>query len=302
MVPGARSWLCVRRRRADRARRQPCVVDHAAARRARGRSPARAGDVPAGLTGARGAGLGSGNVGNRLCRDRRGAPDRRPWRCAVSPGGGARDPPGGWAERGQRARRLRRRRQPRLRDWSRARHGGLAAAGAAALVPLAAAVLSSLVAGACAKTAGPRESTHQPARASCGVLAGVSGGHGALGLPVGLMAFVPSWFAAELSRAELGQRRGGGDARGRRGRHLPPRRLGDAHGRARVIPVSLAVVVPLAAALPLSLAAPASRSWCSSGWRWTRLLPAGDRRTRRDARSRRTGVRGRDRPERRDRR
>ena len=72
------------------------------------------------------------------------------------------------------------------------------------------------------------------------------------------MAFVPSWFAAELgSSVALGSAAVAAMlVAGAAGTYLGGR-LGDAYGRALVILVSLAVVVPLAVALPFAAAVPA---------------------------------------------
>jgi MFS transporter, FSR family, fosmidomycin resistance protein len=136
---------------------------------------------------------------------------------------------------------------------------GLQAAGAAALVPLACALLlvgvrrragGDRAAAAVATVAGRRE-WRVFSFASAAATART-------GFMFGLMAFVPSWFAAELgSSVELGSAAVAAMLVAGAGGTYLGGRLGDAYGGTRVILVSLAVVVPLAALLPLSPAVPA---------------------------------------------
>jgi FSR family fosmidomycin resistance protein-like MFS transporter len=136
---------------------------------------------------------------------------------------------------------------------------GLAAAGAAALVPLAAAAL--VIAG------GPRlrhDGTRVGEQPRAGprdlrVFSMASAAATArTGFMFGLMAFVPSWFAADLgSSVALGSAAVAAMLVAGAGGTYLGGRLGDVHGRARVILISLAMVVPLAIALPLSPLVPA---------------------------------------------
>ena len=136
---------------------------------------------------------------------------------------------------------------------------GLEAAGLVALIPLAAAAL--VVAGRA--RAGP-EGTARAGEIPVGardwrVFSFASAAATArTGFAFGLMAFVPSWFAAELgSSVALGSAAVAAMlVAGAAGTYLGGR-LGDAYGRALVILVSLAVVVPLAVALPFADAVPA---------------------------------------------
>lgn len=136
---------------------------------------------------------------------------------------------------------------------------GLEAAGAAALVPLAAALVLAVArpsAPAAAPQAGaPRPSS--PADLRVFTLATAS----AVALSAclfGLMSFVPAWFGAELGASVgLGSAAVAGMLlAGAAGTYLAGR-AGDAHGRGPVIAVALGVLVPLCFLLPLTSAAPA---------------------------------------------
>jgi len=131
---------------------------------------------------------------------------------------------------------------------------GIEAAGLAALIPLLAAVVVIV---------GARGIGHAGRAAATGGGAGVrdwrvfslasAAATARTGFMFGLMAFVPSWFAADLGASvQLGSAAIAAMlVAGALGTYLGGR-LGDAYGRAAVILVSLALVVPLAAALPLS--------------------------------------------------
>jgi len=136
---------------------------------------------------------------------------------------------------------------------------GLTAAGAAALVPLAAAAVL-VVARPPAPVASSPAVTPRPVAAP-GLRAFALATASAVALSAcifGLMSFVPAWFGDEL-----GVSVGVGSAAvagmllaGAAGTYLAGR-AGDTHGRGPVIAVALGALVPLCFLLPLSPAAPA---------------------------------------------
>ena len=136
---------------------------------------------------------------------------------------------------------------------------GIEAAGAVALVPLAAA---ALVAGASRRRRGEAAAgaAELPATGRDWRVFSLASAAATArtGFAFGLMAFIPSWFAAELgSSLALGSAAVAAMlVAGAVGTYLGGR-LGDAYGRAKVILVSLALVVPLAALLPFIPAVPA---------------------------------------------
>ena len=137
---------------------------------------------------------------------------------------------------------------------------GIEAAGLVALIPLAAAGL--VVAGGAHAGADDRAQTAGAVPAGARDWRMFSFASAAAtartGFAFGLMAFIPSWFAAELgSSVALGSAAVAAMlVAGAAGTYLGGR-LSDTYGRARVILVSLAVVVPLAVVLPLASVVPA---------------------------------------------
>ncbi len=131
---------------------------------------------------------------------------------------------------------------------------GLQAAGAVALIPLLAAGVvvagERHVRGAVPTTAAPAPAGSRDWRRFSLASAAATA---RTGFAFGLMAFIPSWFAEELgSSVALGSAAVAAMLIAGAGGTYLGGRLSDAYGRARVILVSLAVVVPLAVALPFA--------------------------------------------------
>jgi len=136
---------------------------------------------------------------------------------------------------------------------------GLSAAGAAALVPLAAAAVLVVVRPPAPVASSPAVTPRPVAAPDLRAFALATASAVALSACIfGLMSFVPAWFGDEL-----GVSVGVGSAAvagmllaGAAGTYLAGR-AGDTHGRGPVIAVALGALVPLCFLLPLSPAAPA---------------------------------------------